>query len=123
MPPYTYRQLQEWIIERRRLQQRSDDVESSSRELVQTAEDLAAKLRAFASDGIVVKRLIEFALPSKKRANGAELTAKGTLAAAGSRSTRQDDATKHTIANRGNDEVADDQHQAMSCYRAHQKHW
>ena len=71
MPPYTYRQLQEWIIERRSLQQRSDNVESSSRELVQTAEDLAAKLRAFASDGIVVKHLIDFALPSKKRASAA----------------------------------------------------
>ena len=63
---------------------------------MQTAEDLAAKLRAFASDGIVVKHLIEFALPSKKRANAAEVTAKGASAAAGSRSTRQGAATEHT---------------------------
>ena len=59
MPPYTYRQLQEWILERRRQQQLSDDTDSSSRELVQTAADLAAKLCAFASDGIVVKHLVD----------------------------------------------------------------
>ena len=74
MPPYTYRQLQEWIFERRRQQQLSNDIDSSSRELVQTAADLAAKLRAFASDGIVVKHLIDFALPAKKRADAAEVT-------------------------------------------------
>ena len=85
MPPYTYKQLQEWIIEHRRLQQWS-----FSRELVQTVEDLAAKLRAFASDGIVVKHLIEFALPSKKLANAAEVTAKGALAGGGSRSIGDD---------------------------------
>ena len=89
MPPYTYRQLQEWIIERRRLQQRGDDVESPARELVRTPEDLAAKLRAFASDSIVVKHLIEFALPPKKRANAAEVTATGASAASGP-------ATEHT---------------------------
>ena len=74
MPPYTYRQLQEWILERRRQQQLSDDIDSSSRELVQTAADLAAKLCAFASDGIVVKHLVDFALPAKKRADAAEVT-------------------------------------------------
>ena len=111
MPLYTYKQLQEWIIEHRRLQQRSHDVESSSRVFVQTAEDLAAKLRAFASDG-VVKHLIEFALPSKKRASAAEVTAKGTSAVAGSRSTGQGDATEHTNANRSNDEEADHQREA-----------
>ena len=58
MMPYTYRQLQEWIVERRRLQQRSDAAQSSSRELVGTADDLAARLCAFASDGIVVMHLI-----------------------------------------------------------------
>ena len=52
-----------------------------------TVEDLAAKLRAFASDGIVVKHLIEFALPPKKRATAAEVTAKAASAAAGSHST------------------------------------
>ena len=69
-----YNFAEEWIIERRRLQQRSDALESSSREIVRTAEDLAAKLSAFASDGIVVKHLIEFALPPKKRANAAEVS-------------------------------------------------
>ena len=89
MVPYTYRQLQQFMVERRRLQQRSDDGASSSRELVGTTEDLAAKLRAFASDGIVVKHIIEFALPSKKRADAAEVTAKGASAASGP-------ATEHT---------------------------
>ena len=75
MPPYTYRQLQEFIIERRRQQQPSDDVHISSRELVQTAADLAAKLCAFASDATVVKHLVDFALPAKRRAEAAEVTA------------------------------------------------
>ena len=97
MAPYTYRQLQQFIIERRRMQQRSDDGASSSRELVGTAEDLAAKLSAFASEGVVVKHIIEFALPPKKRANAAEVTATGASAASGpatehTRST----ATEHT---------------------------
>ena len=48
-----------------------------SRELVQTAADLAAKLRAFASDAIVLKHLIDFALPSKKRAGAGDVTARG----------------------------------------------
>ena len=56
---------------------------SSSRELVGRAEDLAAKLRAFASDGVVVKHIVEFALPPKKRANAVEVTAKGASAASG----------------------------------------
>ena len=68
MPLYTYRQLQEWILERRRQQQLRDDIDSSSRELVQTAADLAAKLRAFASDGIVAQHIVECALQSKQRA-------------------------------------------------------
>ena len=71
------------------MQQRSDDGASSSRELVGTAEDLAAKLRAFASEGVVVKHIIEFALPPKKRANAAEVTATGASAASGP-------ATEHT---------------------------
>ena len=86
---------------------------------MQTAEDLAAKLRAFASDGIVVKHLIEFALPSKKRASAAEVTAKGASAAAGSRSTRQGDATGHTKANMSEDEEADDQRQAIGAATEH----
>ena len=80
---------------------------------MQTAEDLAAKLRAFALDGIVVKHLIEFALPSKKRTSAADVTAKGASAAAGNRSTRQGDATEHTKTNRIDDEEADDQRQAI----------
>ena len=119
MPHYTYKQLQEWIIEHRRLQQRSDGVESSPSELVQTAGDLAAKLRAFASDAIVVKHLIEFALPSKKRANAAEVTAKGAATAAQSRSTRQDNATEHTKASRSGDEKADDQREAIAATTDH----
>ena len=75
MAPNTYRQLQQFIIERRRMQQHGDDGASSSRGLVGTAEDLAAKLRAFASEGVVLKHIIEFALPPKKRANAAEVNA------------------------------------------------
>ena len=95
MPPYTYRQLQEWILERRRQQQLSDDIDSSSRELVQTAADLAAKLRAFASDGIVVKHLVDFALPAKKRADAAEVTAMDETPI---QSTGRGAATEHTAA-------------------------
>ena len=72
-----YRELQESILKRRRLQQRSGDVDSVSRELVQTAADLAAKLRAFASDAIVLRHLIDFALPPKKRAAAVDVTARG----------------------------------------------
>ena len=96
MMPYTSRQLQEWIVERRRLQQQSNAAEGSFRELVQTAEDLAAKLCAFASDGIVVKHLVEFALPSKKRAIAVEVTPKEASVASGNRSNRRCDATEHT---------------------------
>ena len=92
-----YSELQQFIIDRRRLQQRSDDAASSPSELVGTVEDLAAKLRAFASDGVVVKHLIEFALPPKKRANAAEVTAKGASAAAGSAATEQDRINEEEI--------------------------
>ena len=95
MPPYTYRQLQELIIERRRQQQPSDDVDKSSRELVQTAADLAAKLCAFASDGIVVKHLVDFALPAKRREEAAEVTALDEMLL---QSTGRGAATEHTAA-------------------------
>ena len=95
VPPYTYRQLQEWIIERRRLHQRSNAIESATRELVQTAADLAAKLCAFASDGVVVKHLIDFALPEKKRADAAEVTALDEMLL---QSTGRGAATEHTAA-------------------------
>ena len=95
VPPYTYRQLQEWIIERRRLHQRSNAIESATRELVQTAADLAAKLCAFASDGIVVKHFIDFALPAKKRADAAEVTAMDEMLL---QSTGRGAATERTAA-------------------------
>ena len=95
MPPYTYRQLQEWIFERRRQQQLSDDIDSSSRELMQTTADLAAKLRAFASDAIVVKHLVDFALPAKKRADAAEVTAMDETPM---QNTGRGTATEHTAA-------------------------
>ena len=89
--------IQEWIVERRRLQQRSDSVENSSRDLVRTADDLAAKLRAFASDPIVVKHFIDFALPPKKRAEAAEVIAKKAWAAAKDHATEQgESATEQT---------------------------
>ena len=83
------------IIERRRQQQPSDDVDKSSRELVQTAADLAAKLCAFASDGIVVKHLVDFALPAKRRAEAAEVTALDEMLL---QSTGRGAATEHTAA-------------------------
>ena len=128
MPPCTYRQLQEWILERRRQQQLSDDTDSSSRELVQTAADLAAKLRAFASDGIVVKHLVDFALPAKKRADAAEVTAMdetpiqstGPSAATEHTATRCAD-TENTEDNDGDDKQADNQREAISAATEHAK--
>ena len=95
--PYTYRQLQEFILERRRLQQLSTAAEDSSRQLVQTAEDLAVKLCAFASDGIVLRHLIAFAVPPKKRTDAAEVTPKVTSSTIDNRSDRRGDATAHTL--------------------------
>ena len=71
--PYTYAQLQQWIVERRRRLAcvASDD---RARELVQSAEDLATKLQEFASEGIVVKHLAEFALPPKKKDSAVMVT-------------------------------------------------
>ena len=74
MVPNTYRQLQQFIIERRRLQQRSDDGASSPCERLDTFEDIAAKLRVSASDAVAVKHLIAFALPRKKRASAVVIT-------------------------------------------------
>jgi hypothetical protein len=83
--PYTYRELQEWILERRR-RQASDATERTPQQLVTSAEDLATRLCEFASDAIVVKHLIEFALPSKKRANATEVTPKVASAVAAANS-------------------------------------
>ena len=123
MMPYTYRQLQDWIVERRRLQQQSDAAESSSQELVQTVEDLAAKLQAFAADAIVLKHLIEFALPPPKRATAAELTSKVPPATSGSgsngrsaateRPAATDDATEHAREIESHDPQEDNQRQAI----------
>ena len=85
------------------------------------AEDLAAKFCAFASEVIAVKHLIEFALPPKKRANAAEVTAKGASAAAGSQSSGQGDTTEHTKANRRDHEEADDQCETMSAATEHDR--
>ena len=80
MLPYTYGEVQQFIVERRRRLQQGHD-------RVGTVQDLADKLRAFASDTIVVKHLIEFALHSKQRSDAAEVTAKVVSAAAESQST------------------------------------
>ena len=127
-PPYTYRELQESIIRRPRLQQRSEDVDSVSRELVQTAADLAAKLRAFASDAIVWKHLIDFALPSKKRAGAGDVTARGPAGVAtkhtrsighgttqpGHAPSSGGDATEHTEDNQGDAKQAHDDPRASA---------
>ena len=126
VPPYTYRQLQEWIIERRRLHQRSNAIESATRELVQTAADLAAKLCAFASDGVVVKHLIDFALPEKKRADAAEVTALDEMllqstgrGAATEHIAASGTATEHTKDTDGDDKQADNQREAISAATEH----
>ena len=106
--PYTYRQLQEWIMERRRRQQRSDANETSSREIVQTVDDLAAKLCAFASDATVVKQLILFALPPKKHAHAVEITVKVASA-----------ASEHAKIDNHHDEETDDALQAKSAATEH----
>ena len=124
MPPYTYRQLQQVIIERRRQQQPSDDVDNSSRELVQTAADLAAKLCAFASDGIVVKHLVDFALPAQRRAEAVEVTALEEMlvqstgrGAATEHTAASGPATEHTEDDDGEDKQAD--HQRRGAHTGH----
>ena len=103
------RHLQEWIIERRR-QQQSNAAECSSRELVQTAEDLAAKLCAFASDGIVVKHLVEFALPSKKRANAVEVTPKVASVSSDNQCQAISNATEYAAKEKKGLKKQDDSH-------------
>ena len=116
MPPYTYTELQRLIIERRRQQQPSDDVDKSSRELVQTAADLATRLCAFASDGIVVRHLVDFALPPNRRAKAAEVTALDEMmlqstgrGAATEHTAASGTATEHTEDDDGEDKQADNQ--------------
>ena len=101
--PYTYRQLQEWILERRRRQE-SDATERTPRQLVTSVEDLATKLRELASDAIVVKHFVEFALPSKKRASATEVLPKAVSAALNNSSQVEGDSTDHAI---GTDETQD----------------
>ena len=94
----------------------SDDIDSPSRELVQTAADLAAKLCAFASDGIVVKHLVDFALPPTKRADAVEVTAVHEMlrqstgrGAATEHTAASGAASEHTKNNDGDDKQADNQ--------------
>jgi len=101
--PYTYRELQELILQRRR-RQAVDATARAPQQLVTSAEDLASRLRAFASDAIVVKHIIEFALPSKKRANAMEITPKAASAAAANRIKNRGAATEHAVCM---DEVQD----------------
>ena len=95
--PYTYRQLQDYILERRRLQHLSTTVADSSRQLVQTAADLAVKLCKFASTSIALRYLIMFALPPKKRADAVEV-APSTM---DNRSASRGDATEHVTLSPG----------------------
>ena len=126
MPPFTYRQLQELILERRRQQQLGNDIDSSSRELVQTAGDLAAKLRAFASDGIVVRQLVEFALTPNKRADAAEVTEMDETpiqstgrGIATEHTAASDVAAEHTEDDDGEDKQADNQRDAINADTEH----
>ena len=79
--------------------------------------DLAAKLRAFASDAVVVKHLITFALPTKKRASAVAITKHTSSIGAlsvddttkpGNKPRSTCDATEHTRDNNGDDEQAHD---------------
>lgn len=107
--PYTYRELQDCILERRR-RQAGDATERAPQQLVTSAEDLANRLRAFASDAIVVKHIIEFALPSKKRANATEITPKAasTLAAPTNSIKNRGAATEHTVCMEETQDAEDD---------------
>ena len=73
--PYTYRQMQEWIVDRRRQQAKAAS-DGATGDIVKTAEDLATRLQEFACDAVVVKHLIEFALPQRQRTRAAEVTTK-----------------------------------------------
>ena len=93
---------------------------------MQTAEDLAAKLCAFASDGVVVKHLIDFALPPKKRADAAEVTALDEMllqstgrGAATEHIAASGAATEHTKDTDGEDKQADNQTEAISAATEH----
>ena len=64
--PYTYRQLQNLIFERRCRPVQTAD-EGRRPQLIGTADDLAAMLREFASNALVLRALLDFALPPHKR--------------------------------------------------------
>ena len=66
--PQTYRELQDRVIEHRRQQAAHAADSGGASQLVETSDDLARMLRQFASDGIVVRVLVDFALPPHKRA-------------------------------------------------------
>jgi len=110
IPPYTYKQLQEWIRERRR-RQASDATERAPQQLVTSAEDLATKLRQFASDGIVVAHLIEFALSSKKRTNATEVTPTVASAALANGIETRGAATEHAMCTDETQDAGDDAQQ------------
>ena len=79
--PQTYGQLQEHVFAQRA--QHTSDAQTQRR--VETADDLATMLQEFASDGTVLRRLLDFALPPhrhKKAASAKPLlqgTAEGKL--------------------------------------------
>ena len=122
-PPCTYKELQEVSL---------GPATCSSRARMSTAclasLDLAAKLRAFASDAIVLKHLIDFALPSKKRVDAGDVTARGPAGVAteytrsighgttqpGHAPSSGGDATEHTEDNQGDAKQAHDDPRASA---------
>ena len=75
--PQTYGQLQEHIFTQRA--QRALDVQAQRR--VETADDLAAILQEFASDGTVLQALRCFAMPPHQRQKAASVEPRATQAA------------------------------------------
>jgi hypothetical protein len=73
--PYTYREMQEWIVNRRRQQARAA-AHGATGDIVKTADDLVTRLQDFACDAVVTKHLIEFALPYRFHPRAAEVSTK-----------------------------------------------
>ena len=74
----------------------------------------------------MVKHLIDFALPAKKRADAAEVTALDEMllqstgrGAATEHTAATGDDTEHSKHNNGDDEQADDQREAISAATEH----
>ena len=105
----TYRELQDRVIEHRRQQAAHAADGGGASQLVETSEDLARMLREFASDGIVVRVLVDFALPPHKRARAASAVPQEPHAQTAGAATEPAASRKRTL------KPDDDSHLAKSC--------